>query len=50
MRGAAPGLVEIPMPELVRARNDRRAQGTVFMRALRPRQIGTGVNPQSEAH
>ena len=38
------------MPELVRPRNHRRTHGTVLVRALRPRQIGMGVDPQCEAH
>jgi len=43
MRRAPAGLIEIPLPELVGARNYRRSQGTVFVRALRPYEIGVGV-------
>jgi hydroxypyruvate isomerase len=50
MRRPRPRLQKIPPPELIRPRNNRRSHGTVFVRALRPSQIGIGVNPQCEAH
>ncbi len=50
LRGPAPGLPEIALPELIAARDHRRSHGSVFMRSLRPGKSVFLVNPDREAH
>lgn len=50
MGGSAVSLMEIAMTELIGARDDRGAHGTVLVRALRPGEVSGGINPQGEPH
>jgi hypothetical protein len=50
MRRTPPRLPEIARPKLIRERDYGRAQRTIFVCALRPRQAGFGIDPQREAH
>jgi len=43
-------LAEILRPELILARDNRRSQWPVFVRALRPCEVRFPVDPQSKSH
>jgi len=50
MNGTTPRLAEILRPELIAARNHRRAERTVFMRSLSPGEVRFPIDPQGETH
>ena len=50
MRGTPPGLVKIPMPELIGTRNNRCSHRAVFVRPLGPSQTCLRIYPQCKAH
>jgi hypothetical protein len=47
---AAPHLMKIAMPELIRNRDHGGAHRAVLVCALRPGKAALGVHPQSESH
>lgn len=50
MGRAAAGWVEIVAAKLAGARDDGRAHGPVFVRALGPGEVGRRVDPEGESH
>ena len=50
VRGAATRLAEVAMAEPIGERDRSRAQRTVFVRALDPREATIAVNPKGESH